>query len=262
MRRYFYSLFIGILLLTACAPTPAPTNAPVALTVFAAASLTEAFTEIGEAFEAQHAGVTVTFNFGGSQTLRTQLEQGASADVFASANAKEMEAAIAAALVDAGTAQIFATNDLVVIVPPNNPAQITTLADLAKPGLKLVLAAEEVPVGQYARQSLAKMNTVYGADFQTNVLANVVSNEDNVRQVAAKVQLGEADAGLVYATDAKALPVLLTLGIPPELNVAANYPIARLTAAPHAQGANTFVQFVLSKAGQAILSKWGFATTK
>ena len=253
------------LLVSACAapralPAPAaPANQPVGLTIFAAASLTDAFTEIGAAFEAAQPGVTVQFNFGGSQNLRTQLEQGAQADVFASANQKEMDGAITAGLVAAGASQVFLTNQLVVILPENNPAKVTTLEDLAKPGLKLVLAAEEVPVGNYTRQSLDKMAPGFGAHFTDLVLANVVSNEDNVKQVVAKVQLGEADAGVVYGSDAVAAPTLKTIPIPPELNVIATYPIAALTQSPHADQAAAFVAFVLSDNGQSILKKWGFA---
>ena len=144
---------------------------------------------MGRNFEADHRGVSVKFNFGGSQNLRTQLEQGARADVFASANEKEMSALIMATLVESGTEKIFATNQLVVILPAENPAQLHSLQDLAQPGLKMVLAAEEVPVGYYTRQVLDNLSSTLGADFKTRVLGNLVSSEDNVRQVVTKVQL-------------------------------------------------------------------------
>jgi len=257
---------VMIALVSACAApaAPAPTSAPnpapqsQTLTVFAAASLTDAFAEIGKNFEAAHPGVSVAFNFGGSQNLRTQLEQGAVADVFASANQKEMDGVVQAGLVVSGTAQVFLTNQLVVILPSDNPGRIEKLNDLTRPGLKLVLAAEEVPVGGYARQVLEKLEAQFGAGFRNQVLANVVSNEDNVRQVVAKVRLGEADAGIVYGSDAVAAPELKTLAIPPESNVIAQYPIAALAHAPHPALAQAFVDYVLSSVGQAILKKWGF----
>jgi molybdate transport system substrate-binding protein len=244
------------------APTVMPPSAPPelrTLTVFAAASLTDAFTEIGEAFESANPGLTVTFNFAGSQGLRTQIEEGAPADVFASANTKEMDMLVSGAFVAEGTPQFFLANRLVVILPANNPAALTKLEDLASSGLKLVLAAEEVPVGNYARQSLERMNDQFGSDFKDKVLANVVSNEDNVKQVVAKVQLGEADAGIVYMSDAVAAPDLQAIEIPAGLNVIAQYPIAPLTRSPHADLAAEFAAYVLSPDGQSMLQKWGFA---
>ena len=241
--------------------TEAPTTAPEAgtLNVFAAASLTDAFTEIGKNFEAANPGTTVTFNFAGSPALRTQIEEGAPADVFASANTKEMDTLITGGQVDASAPQLFLKNKLIVILPADNPAGIESLEDLATSGVKLVLAAEEVPVGNYARQSLDLMNGQFGTDFMDKVLANVVSNEDNVKQVVAKVQLGEADAGIVYTSDAVAAPELQTLAIPDDLNVIATYPIAPLVNSANPDLATAFVDYVLSADGQAILAKWGFA---
>lgn len=247
-------------------PTTAPTEVPPTtapeprtLTVFAAASLTDAFTEIGKNYEDANPGVTVTFNFAGSQALRTQIEEGAPADVFASANTKEMDTLVSGSFVTDGTQKIFLVNKLVVILPANNPAALEKLEDLAKPGIKLVFAAEEVPVGKYARQALDQMNGQFGADFKDKVLANVVSNEDNVKQVVAKIQLGEADAGIVYTSDAIAAPDLKIIEIPAELNVIAKYPIATLTISANADTATAFIEYVLSPDGQAILQKWGFA---
>ena len=185
------------LLLTGCAAAPGAASEATGLTVFAASSLTEAFSEIGAGYREGHPDVALTFSFGGSQTLRTQIEAGAQADVFAAASSREMDGLVAGGMVQAATPQVFLTNKLVVLLPAANPAGVLQLQDLVKPGLKLVLAAQEVPVGNYARQSLEKMNAEFGADFSERVLANVVSNEDNVRQVVAKVQLGEADAGIV-----------------------------------------------------------------
>jgi molybdate transport system substrate-binding protein len=230
------------------------------LHVFAAASLTDAFTELGEEFEAANPGVSVAFNFAGSQALRTQIEEGAPADVFASANQIEMDLLVTGAHVAQGAPQIFLNNKLVVLLPEGNPAVLQRLEDLASPGLKLVFAAEEVPVGEYTRQALEQMNGQFGRDFKDKVLANVVSNEDNVRQVVAKIQLGEADAGIVYTSDAAAAPELPTMEIPAELNVIAEYPIAALTRSASPDLANAFIAYVLSEHGQAMLQKWGFAS--
>ncbi len=231
---------------------------PRTLTVYAAASLTDAFTEIGAAFEAADPNVTVAFNFGGSQNLRTQIEQGAPADIFASANLKEMDALIAQSLIADGVSQIFLTNQLAVTLPQNNPGNIVSLEDLGKPGIKLVLAAEEVPAGKYARQVLENLNEQFGADFSGRVLANLVSNEDNIRQALAKVQLGEADASIVYVSDAMTAPELKAIEIPAGFNVTAEYPIASLANSTNAETAQAFIDFVLSPEGQTILERWGF----
>jgi len=249
------SLLYSSMMLNACAGT---SNTSHTLTVYAAASLTDAFTEIGHAFEVEHPDVTVVFNFGGSQNLRTQIEQGAPADIFASANTKEMDVLVAQNFVISGVPHIFLTNQLVVILPKNNPAGITSLEDLSNPGLKLVLAAVEVPAGGYARQVLEKLNTMFDADYKKKVLANVVSNEDNIRQAVTKVQLGEADASIVYVTDAVAASELQQIEIPLDVNVIAEYPIARLANSQSAKLANEFIAYVLSPVGQVILEKWGF----
>lgn len=241
---------------------PTATSEPQTLTVFAAASLTNAFGEIGKAFETANQGVTVKFNFGGSQALRTQIEQGAQADVFASANAKEMDALVTGKLVTIDASKIFLTNQLVVIVPAKNPAGLAALADLAKPGLKLVLAAKEVPVGNYALQVLDKLDTALGAGYKDNVLKNVVSYESDVKQVVAKIQLGEADAGIVYSSDTVAAPDLQKIEIPAENNVIAKYPLAVLSQAKSPELAQAFIAYVLSAEGQAILQKWGFLPVK
>jgi molybdate transport system substrate-binding protein len=246
---------------TAVPPTATP--APRTLTVFAAASLTGSFGDIGKAFEAANPGVTVTFNFAGTQALATQLTQGAKADVFASANHTYMDNLVIANLAAPGYKD-FVTNVLEVILPANNPANVQTLQDLAKPGLKLVLEDKSVPAGAYSLQILANLSKdpTYGSDFSTKVLANVVSNETDVKEVVAKMQLGEADAGIVYVTDAIAAPTLKTIVIPTNFNVVAKYPIAALTNAPQPNLAAAFVAYVLSPDGQAIMQKWGFTPVK
>ena len=203
----------------------------------------------------------MSFNFAGSQILRTQLEQGALADVFASADHKNIDLLVAERLVDVEALHDFTYNSLIVILPSNNPGKVMTLADLARLKLKLVLADASVPAGDYARQVLAKMSqdSVYGLDFSTKVLANVVSNETDVKQVVTKVELGEADAGVVYASDAVAASGLITLSIPAKYNVTARYPIAVMNNAFEPKLAEGFITYVTSPAGQAILAKWGFS---
>lgn len=231
------------------------------LTVFAAASLTDAFQEIGAQLEADNPGLRIVFNFAGSQALRAQLAEGARADVFASADEVTMEGAREDGSI-AGEPRIFAQNQLVVILPADNPAGVQELRDLARPRLKLVLADETVPAGRYARQVLATMgqDPAFGSDFTDQVLANVVSNETNVRQVVAKVQLGEADAGIVYAADVTpALRADVTvLDIPAEFNVVARYPIAIVQDAANPAAAQAFIDEVLSPTGQDTLARHGF----
>jgi molybdate transport system substrate-binding protein len=264
----FLPIVLIIALLAACFnAAPSAVTAPALeqkITVFAAASLTDAFNEIGDKFKQQNPGVTFDINYAGSQQLRTQLEQGAVADVFASANTKEMNGVIQAGLVVSGTQKTFVRNRLAVIVPEDNPGDVKELKDLRKPGLKIVLAAPSVPVGGYALTALDKMNADFDATFSPTVLSNVVSQEDNVKQVVAKIQLGEADAGIVYSSDVTpaAAEKVVKLDIPDKYNVLATYPIAVLKAAPQADLAAKFVDYVLSADGQAILAKWGFIPAK
>jgi molybdate transport system substrate-binding protein len=265
-------LLLAVTLAGACggsdepaAPGAAATGQPVSgsITVFAAASLTDSFNEIAKSFEAEYPGVEVTFSFGGSPTLRTQLEQGARADVFASADQNQMNLALQNGAV-ASAGQVFVRNSLVVITPKDNPGKINALADLKKSGLKLVLATQEVPVGAYARQALTSMDkdAAYGAGFSDAVLKNVVSLESNVKQVVAKVELGEADAGIVYGTDVtpSVAPKLATIAIPSQFNVIAEYPIALTKSPANAAAGQAFIDFVLSSAGQTILKKYNFQT--
>ena len=238
----------------------AQTRPEAELTVFAAASLTGAFQEIGGMFERAHPGTRVRFNFAGSQQLATQLEQGAVADVFASADQRWMDYAAEKGLLT-GEPRLFAHNRLVVIVPAANPARIKQLQDLAKRGVKLVVAAGAVPVGAYTRQSLAKLAQVpdFGKDYDRRVLANVVSQEENVKAVVTKVQLGEADAGVVYASDALGSVArhLRVFAIPDEQNVIADYPIATLKGASAPSAAKDFIGLVLAPEGQNVLQNFG-----
>lgn len=270
MAGKFGILLITLLLLLGCGRSAGveaalPDDAavvPARQTVFAAASLTNAFTALGREFEAGHPGVRVTFNFAGSQQLAQQLAQGAPGDVFASANEQQMEAAVDSGRIAAGAVQTFVQNRLVIIFPADNPAGISRLQDLAKPGLKVLLAAAAVPVGQYSLDFLdkASQDPAFGSDFKERVLANVVSYEENVRSVLTKVALGEADAGIVYTSDVigTGSENVVKLDIPDNLNAIASYPIARVTDSDRSHQAQAFVDFVLSAAGQQILADYGF----
>lgn len=248
-----------------CSQAAAPTQTEaagqeLALTVFAAASLTDAFTAIAEDFEAAHPGVTLAFNFAGSNQLATQINEGAPADVFASANQTQMTNAVESGRIDAGTPAVFATNRLVVVYPADNPGNIGSLQDLTVPGTIVVLAAEAVPVGQYSLEFLDKATAdpAFGETFREDVLANVVSYEENVRSVLTKVSLGEADAGIVYTSDLVGVEDVSSLDIPDELNLVAEYPIAVLNDSANGDMAAAFVEYVLSDAGQATLAGYGF----
>jgi molybdate transport system substrate-binding protein len=279
LQKVFLLTLINAILFTGCSPAmatmqalatslPEPTVAPTAespegkLTILAAASLTESFTEIGTLFEEQNPKVTVEFSFGGSQQLAQQIQQSAPADVFASASKKYMDAVIETGQVTADTQTVFVENKLVVIVPSSNPAHLETLMDLTKSRIKLVLAAKEVPVGQYSLEFLTKAmaDPTFGADYEMKVLNNVVSYEDNVKSVLAKVVLGEADAGIVYSSDVTgdAIDQVKTIEIPDELNTIAKYPIAAINTSKEPELAASFIQFVLSPEGQGVLAKYGF----
>jgi molybdate transport system substrate-binding protein len=230
------------------------------LRVFAAASLADAFRELADGFEKSHAGASVQLNLAGSQQLASQLEHGAAADVFASADERWMAHVRERGLL-AGEASVFARNRLVVIVPRSNPARIGRLQDLARRGVKLVLGAEAVPVGRYAREMLENLARAEGfeRDYARRTLANVVSAEENVKSVVGKVQLGEADAGIVYRSDVS--PALAryvrSFEIPDSANVLASYSIGVLRGAPLPGPAAEFVALVLSPAGQRVLERRG-----
>ena len=221
------------------------------ITVFAAASLREVFEDLAKAFEAK-SKVKVRLNLAGSQELRTQIENGARADVFASADHKHMATLFKAKLV--AEPRMFARNTPVVIVPKGNPAKVGSFDQLTK-AKKLVIGVPEVPIGTYTLAILDKA----GAEFKEKVLANVVSRELNVRQVLAKVTLGEADAGIVYRTDAIAgKDKVEIIEIPAKVNVIAEYPVAVVSKAPQAAAAKAFVDLLLSGDGQKRLATAGF----
>ena len=258
--------FAALLALSACASSSAqpPTNAQTSatLTVYAAASLQDAFSELSRNFEGANPGVKIAFSYAGSQQLAQQITQGAPADIFASANQAQMDVAVRSGRIISATAKPFVRNRLVVVLPKANPAGIMTLHDLAKPKIKLVLAAKEVPAGQYALQFLGKAtaDSAFPPGYKAAVLKNVVSYEDNVRSVLSKVALGEADAGIVYTTDInKGIAGQVSrIEIPDALNTIASYPIAALKDSPHAALASSFIAYLLSDAGQKIMASYGF----
>lgn len=226
------------------------------LVVFAAASLRDGFTALGEPFRRAHPGVEVRFNFAGTQELRTQVEHGAALDVFASADPRHLRALAEAGLVEPPV--VFARNELVLAVAHDAAATVRSLADLPQAG-RVVIGAAEVPVGRYTLEVLDRAGAVWGADFRARVEAKVVSRELNVRQVLTKVSLGEADVGLVYRSDvASAPPAVVVVALPPEVNVVAEYPIAIATHAPRPALARSWVELVQSVEGQAALTRAGF----
>jgi molybdate transport system substrate-binding protein len=236
-----------------------PASSTGTLTVLAAASLTEAFGEIGREFERGQGGVKVTFSFAASSLLRAQIEQGAPADLFASADQAQMEPLVRAGRVRTPVA--FARNRLVIVTPVADPGRIRGPRDLARAGLRLVITAEQVPIGRYTREALTKMSApgAYGSQFYASVRHNVASQEPNVRGLLTKVELGEADAAIVYASDAVAGgKKVRAVPIPTPYNAIAVYPAAPVAGAPREALARRFLSFLRSAKGQAILKKHGF----
>lgn len=256
-RRGLLRAGLGLLALLACGCEPAPPAPAVAeagperaLVVFAAASLREAFTALGEELAREHPDVELTFNFAGTQALRTQLEHGAAADVFAAADPRHMQALVRGGLV--GSPVVFARNEPVVVVAPEAADVVRSLAELPR-AERIVIGAPAVPIGRYALEVLER------ADLRARVEARVASRELSVRQVLTKVRLGEAQAGIVYRTDARTAPELVVVAIPRELAVIAEYPIAVTSAAAHPQLARAWVELVRSEVGQAVLRDAGFS---
>ncbi len=239
-----------MLLLTSCVVADPPNVTEAEVLVSAAASLTDAFTDIKTAFELANPEIDVILNFGASSALREQILGGAPVDVFASANMTNMEQLVGSGAVD-GLPSRFATNRLEIAVPRGNPAGITGLTDFADGELLIGLCAESAPCGDFARQVLDN----------AGISPEIDTNETDVRSLLTKLEAGELDAGIVYVTD-----VVSSGGgvegveIPEALNVLAEYPLAVLAGAPHPEGAKAFVAFVLSTEGQAILDKYGFVS--
>jgi len=244
---------VAAALLTACGgnggtASPGVTHLSGTVSVFAAASLTDSFKAIGAYFQGAHQGVTVQFNFAGTPTLVTQIEQGASADVFASADATNMDNLKSAGYTE-GTPQVFAHNQLEIVVAPGNPKGITGLADLAKPGVIYITEGPTVPAGKYSLQALAK----------ASVKVTAKSLETDVKSVVSKIELGEADAGIVYKTDVSAASGKVQgIPIPDAYNVIATYPLVAVKDTKNVDVASAFIAYVLSARGQSTLQTFGF----
>ena len=238
MRRLLATALLAVLL-TACGGGSSAGSGE--LTVFAAASLTEVFPMIDP---------DPAYNFAGSDDLATQIKEGAGADVYAAGSTKYPDELFVSGLIE--KPHIFATNRLVLIVPKDNPAAISSVADLGNEGVKLVIGAEGVPIGDYTRKVLDTMG-------ESDVLDNVVSEEDDVKGVVSKVSLGEADAGFVYATDVKPVPdKVTTIELPEAAQAKVEYPIAVVKGTERAEAARDYVDLVLGPEGQRALADAGF----
>ena len=269
MTRRALALLIAAVLVAACQPAaraPSGSSAavpsvgsPAALTVYGAASLQGALEQVKAAYEASHPGTILTISTDSSAALRTQIEQGAPADAFLSADTTNPKKLVDAGLAD-GQAVEFAGNLLMIVVPTANPAKIAAPADLAKPGVKIIGAGDDVPITKYALQAVDLLAKQPGApaNFASGYAANVVSKEDNVKALIAKIELGEGDAGIVYVTDAKASTKVQDVAIPPEASVPATYAGVVVKASPNAAAAQAFLTWFAGPDGQAILSSFGF----
>jgi len=256
--------------LSACQPVtpvatepaaPAPAQ-PTEITVFAPSALAEATKLLGAGFEATQPDVKVLFEIGHTPTQRTQIEEGATPDVLMTAGRADIDALVEKNLVTADQIKGLARNQLILILPPGNAANIAAPADLARPGVRLLIAAPDLPVGMATQKLLENLSAAVAPDFKEKALANVVSNELGVKPIVSKISLGEADAGIVYLTDAVAAPALATLPIPPEANVTVAFMLAPLAGTANPDLANAFVAYVLSDEAQAMLQAQGFLPAK
>jgi molybdate transport system substrate-binding protein len=266
---------LAAVILAACSPTgrqtvtPGGTPSPdaaaspsaerVDLLILGAASLRRVLEAVEEPYEAAHPGTTITIWTDSSAALATQIELGAPADVFLSADTVNAQRLVDAGLA-AGEPVVFAENRLTIIVPTGNPAGIASPADLARPGLRIVAAGEEVPITTYAAELVANLaqEPGYPSDFAAAYAANVVSREDNVKAVVAKVELGEGDAGIVYVTDAAASGEVETVAVPDRANVRAHFAGVVIEASRQRDAARAFLAWLAGPAGQAVLARFGF----
>ncbi|MFA5268565.1 MAG: molybdate ABC transporter substrate-binding protein [Methanoregula sp.] len=256
-------MILALLLAAGCISSgTAPAPERKELTVFTAASLTGAMTEIAQEYEVKHPDTKIVLNFDGSQALRTQIEQGAPADLFLSANTKHMVALQGEGFIVNDSVKIFAKNKLALIVPKDNKADITGLVDLATPGTRLVIGTKEVPFGDYTRQALGKManDSAFGQDYCNAVMKNVVSEDPAVTALVAHIRIGEADAGIAYASDVNEgdRALITTLPIPDQYNVIASYPLGIVQESEEQDQAAAFAQFISSPEGDAIFTRYGF----
>ena len=256
----YWRLAALLIALCVCLPSGAQERSSQTLTVFAATSLTDVFEALREQFLADNPHADILLNFSSSSTLAAQLIQGAPADVFASANERQMQLVVENGIIDADDTRVFAHNQLVLITPSENPAAVDSVRDLAREGILLVLAAPGTPIRAYTDAMFASHSSVIGADFAEAVYHNLVSEESNVRQVAARVALGEADAGIVYQSDVIGAisDQLRAIEIEPAHNQLASYPIAVLSESANKSLAAGFFDFVLSDEARPLLLAFGF----
>jgi molybdate transport system substrate-binding protein len=279
MRGRIIPTLLAVALVAGCGSTAAPSSgasaqpstepsvpasspasaAAVDLTIFAAASLAGVLEEAKGAYETTHPGTTVTISTDSSAALATQIEQGAPADVFVSADTTNPKKLVDAGL-SAGEAVTFAANKLTIVAPADNPARIASPADLARPGVKVIAAGDEVPISTYAKELVANLakDPAYPAGFEAAYAANVVSKEDNVKAVIGKIEIGEGDAAIVYVTDAKASTGVTTVNVPDAANVTARYAGIVVGASPDQEPARMFLGWLTGPDGQAVLARFGF----
>jgi len=260
-------LLIAMLGLSACRPVapvaPAPQSAaPAQLTVFVSGTLVQISKLFVAGFEAQHPDVKVNVEVGHTPTQRAQIEQGATPDVLIAAGRADIDALAQQNLVTADQIKGLARNQLVVIVPPDNQANIASPADLANPGVRLLVAAEELPVGMATQKLLDNLSKQVAPDFKDKALANVVSKEMGVNPIVSKISLGEADAGIVYVSDATSASNVKAVAVPDDANVVVTFVTAPLAGAPNPELAKTFVDYLLSDEAQSMLQAKGFLPAK
>lgn len=268
MTRLLLLIPAVLCFIVACQPsssnnaTPGMSGPTDTLLVYAAASLTDAFQQIGAAYQETHPGSEINFNFGGSQQLAQQLLGGAPGHLFASADQRQMDVVVDGGGISRDDVRPFAANNLIIIYPATSSRPLSDIADLTTPDLRLVIAAEEVPAGQYTRRFLDNSAAQLGQPFRQQVLDNVVSYELNVRAVLTKVILGEADAGIVYTSDFQSVDNgdLAFLTIPSHLNIQAQYFLAPIAGDGNNTTTSQFIDFILSADGQAILEEHGFVS--
>jgi len=246
----------------ATASAASPGASPVVLTnltVFAAASLNQPFSVMSQSWAAQHPGSELTFSFDASSALRAQIEEGAPADVFASADTRNPQALIDECLAPAPMV-VFAANHLIIVVPTANPAGITSPADLATAGVRIVAAGDAVPITRYAEQLISNIAAQPGAPagYADAIQANIVSREDNVSAVLAKVALGEGDAGIVYVSDATGADGVTAIPVPDDVNVLATYGAVEVATTSTPATSAAFLAYLMGAEGQAILAQYGF----
>ncbi|MBA2253560.1 MAG: molybdate ABC transporter substrate-binding protein [Chloroflexi bacterium] len=257
-------LTLAVALVACTSPTAAGPSGtavePTELTVFAAASLRQAFERLAQRYMSVAPGVRLTLAFDASSAHRARIEQGARADLFASADLANPQG-LADAGLGAGPPRAFAGNLLAIVTPPDDPGRVATPADLARQGVRIVAAGDTVPITKYATEAVANLARLpgYPADYARRVAANIVTREDDVAAIAAKVELGEGDAAIVYVTDAKRVESLRLVPIPAEANVTATYAAIRLADAPNPAAADAFLDWLGGVEAQAELRSYGFS---